>query len=187
MVSSLAISTLVGVNEDFELKELIDEKLLYKLDTLDFNKGCYKRYAEMYQGGVAALKKENRDDNLDWMSQSANSFREIIYVLKRSLDYEKEINEMLSDLFSKSSVKNEVGNNVKYLNGIYTFFTDLTHHFSKITPTDGSYQIAKKYSLKVDKDYILTIENYLKVIRYYKLYLEKLALTSIELHKKIKV
>ncbi len=69
--------------EDVELTELIDRDLISKLDSIKASGNLSKKYSEIYSGGVYALKARNRRENPDWMSQSANSFREILYILKK--------------------------------------------------------------------------------------------------------
>ena len=94
-------------SEDIELTGLLDEVLISKLDSLKTNGNLYKKYSEIYIGGIYALKTKNRTENPDWMSQSANSFREILYVLKQK--EAKDLKEILQDYLNKTLTKKKGG------------------------------------------------------------------------------
>ena len=117
-------------SEDVELTELVDDELISKLDSLKSGGNAYKKYSEIYSGGVFALRARNRAENPDWMSQSANSFREILYVLKQK--EAKDLKEILQDYLGKSLTKKEAEKYKEYLNNLYALFSDLTHHFSAV-------------------------------------------------------
>lgn len=168
-------------SEDIELLELLDQTLISKLDSLKANGKLDKKYSEIYSGGVYALRGKNRRENPDWMSQSANSFREILYILQKIED--KEMKELLNDYFAKSLTPKQINEYKSYLANLYKLFNDLTHHFSKVQDvTTQKYLINKNLEIGINP---LTKEDYFQAIKFYKEYLKLLVTTALEMHKKI--
>ena len=172
------LAPLLAKDDDVEISEFIDQEIISKLDNLENNGNFYKKYSEIYLGGVYALNSKNRKDNPDWMSQSANSFREIIYLLTNNNKI--ELQKLLSDYLGKSFTKKETKKYKEYINNLYSFFSDLTHHFSN--PDKEEYQINKNF--KIGKN-SLTKNTYFDAVRLYKEYLKLLIITAIDVHKKI--
>ena len=167
--------------EDVELTELIDEELVSKLDSIRATGNLLKKYSEIYTGGVYALRAKNRRENPDWMSQSANSFREILYVLQQKES--KELKEVLQEYLNKSLTKKEVEKYKEYLNNLYCLFSDLTHHLSGVADLKNTtYLISKGQEIKADG---ITKEKYFVAIKLYKQFLKLLVITALEIHKKI--
>jgi hypothetical protein len=168
-------------SEDIELTGLLDEVLISKLDSLKTNGNHYKKYSEIYIGGVYALKTKNRIENPDWMSQSANSFREILYVLKQK--EAKDLKEILQDYLGKSLTKKEVERYKEYLNNLYALFSDLTHHFSTVLDLSvKTYLINKGLEIRADR---ISKEDYFNAIKLYKEFLKLLVTTALDIHNKI--
>ena len=167
--------------EDIELRDFDDETLITKLDSLKTNGKLDKKYSEIYQGGVYALRAQNCRENLDWMSQSANSFREILFILQKTESGELE--KILNDYFSKSLTPQEVNEYRSYLARLYQLLNDLTHHFSEVKDkTTEKYLIDKTLEIGINP---LTKENYFKALKLYKEYLKLLVATALDMHKKI--
>ena len=167
--------------EDVELTGLIDDELIAKLDSLKRGGNIYKKYSEIYRGGIYALRARSRADNPDWMSQSANSFREILYVLKQK--EAKDLKEILQDYLGKSLTKKEVERYKEYLNNLYALFSDLTHHFSTVPDLSlKTYQINKNLEIKADA---ISKDDYFNAIKLYKEFLKLLVTTALDIHKKI--
>lgn len=167
--------------DDVELIGLIDERLITKLDSLKTPRQLHKKYSEMYAGGVYAIQTHNRLENPDWMSQSANSFREILYILQKTES--KELKKILNEHFAKSLTPQEVNEYGIYLGNLYKLFSDLTHHFSKVLDiTTQKYIIGKNLEIGISP---LSKENYFKAIRQYNEYLKLLVVTALEMHKRI--
>jgi hypothetical protein len=164
---------------DAELSELIDYELLSKLDSLK-SRGINNSLSEIYRGGVISMSKENRRRNPEWMSQSANSFREILYIQKVSNN--KQVSIILAELFKKNHSEEDVKKYKNYLNNLYLFFSDVAHHFSGDSGHSKEYKIGENFSISASK---LNKESYFKTVRLYKQYLKLLVLTAIEIHRKI--
>lgn len=170
-----------GGGEDVELTGLVDDELISKLDSLKNGGKTYKKYSEIYRGGIYALRAKSRADNPDWMSQSANSFREILYVLKQN--EAKDLKEILQDYLGKSLTKKEVERYKEYLNNLYALFSDLTHHFSTVPDLSlKTYQINKNLEIKADA---ISKDDYFNAIKLYKEFLKLLVTTALDIHKKI--
>jgi hypothetical protein len=170
-----------GNEDDIELTELIDDELISKLDSLKVTGSLFKKYSEIYIGGVYALKAQNRKENPDWMSQSANSFREILYILQKIES--KALEKLLNDYFKKSLTQDEINEYRSYLGNLYKLFNDLTHHFSEVPDLSTQvYTINKNVEIRINP---LTKEDYFKAIGFYKEYLKLLVVTALEIHKKI--
>ncbi len=167
---------------DNELIDLLDYELLSKLNSIQ-RQNPYKKYSDIYIGGVAALTKTNRDINPDWMSQSANSFREILFTLRKIED--KALNKVLAHYEKLNFEKEDAKKYKNYLGNLFGFFSDLSHHFSDIKKKQKKdYVIGDNFVISSDS---LTFENYAKVIRLYKEYLKVLVVTSIEIHQQIEL
>lgn len=167
--------------EDIELRDFDDEVLIAKLDSLKTSGKLDKKYSEIYKGGVYALRAKNRRENPDWMSQSANSFREILFILQKIESGELE--KILNDYFAKSLTPQEVNEYRSYLAAIYKLFNDLTHHFSEVPDkSTQKYLVNKNLEIGIDP---LTKENYFNAIRLYKEYLKLLVATALDMHTKI--
>lgn len=165
---------------DNELIDLLDYELLSKLNSIQ-RQNPYRKYSDIYIGGVAALSKTNRIINPDWMSQSANSFREILFTLRKIED--KALNKVLAHYEKLNFEKEDVKKYKDYLSNLFGFFSDLAHHFSDIKKKQKKdYIIGDSFVISSDS---LTFENYVKVIRLYKEYLKVLVVTSIEIHQQI--
>lgn len=166
---------------DIEISDLIDQELISKLDSIKSSGNLYKKYSEIYSGGVYTVNEKNRTENPDWMSQSANSFREIFYVLQNNET--KALQNILGDYLKKSLTDKEVEKYKEYLNNLYSLFTDLTHHFSSITNLDQQiYSINESLVFKASE---LDQDKYFKAIGLYKEYLKLLVTTAVEMHQKI--
>ena len=121
----------------------------------DLEKFCEVRPSILLKGGWYAMQKENRLQNLDWMAQSADSFREIHYGITESksivfklrrllvlsairfLKYKaKSIPKNRKDKIS-DSLKTYIADEAKRqeistaINKVYTAFTKIAHHFNK--------------------------------------------------------
>lgn len=167
--------------EDVELTGLVDDELISKLDSLKGGGNAYKKYSEIYRGGIYALRTKSRIENPDWMSQSANSFREILYVLKQK--EAKDLKEILQDYLGKSLTKKEVERYKAYLNNLYALFSDLTHHFSAVPDLSlKTYQINKNLEIRADA---ISKNDYFNAIKLYKEFLKLLVATALDIHKKI--
>ncbi len=167
--------------EDVELFELSDPQLISKLDSLKTSEHLNKKYSEIYMGGVYALKEKNRRENPDWMAQSANSFREILYILKKT--EAKEVELLLNEHFGKSLTPQEVNEYRSYMTSLYGLFSDLTHHFSGVPDIAlQKYRIDKNLEIGVNP---LTKEDYFAAIKLYKEYLKLFVITALDMHKKI--
>lgn len=167
--------------EDIELRDFNDDVLIAKLDSLKTSGKLDKKYSEIYKGGVYALRAQNRRENPDWMSQSANSFREILYILQKIESGEME--KILNDYFSKSLTPQEVNQYRSYLARLYQLLNDLTHHFSEVQDkATEKYLIDKDLEIGINP---LTKEDYFKAIKLYKEYLKLLVATALDMHKKI--
>jgi hypothetical protein len=166
---------------DVEILDLVDQELVSKLDSLKSNGNIYKKYSEIYSGGIYALTEKSRAENPDWMSQSANSFREILYVLKTIENNDLRI--IIKKYFMRSLTEKEVINYGDYLVNLYSLFTDLTHHFSYVADLGAKiYQIGKGLIIRASE---LDHNTYIKAISLYKEYLKLLVITAIEMHKRI--
>jgi hypothetical protein len=165
-------------DEDVKISEFIDREIISKLDSLENNGNFYKKYSEIYMGGVYALRKVNRQDNPDWMSQSANSFREIFYLLTNKNNI--KIQKILNNLLSKSLTKKEIEKYKKYIESLYSFFSDLTHHF--LDPKREKYLIGENYEIDINN---LDEKTYFTAVKFYKEYLKILIVNAIDIHKKI--
>lgn len=167
--------------EDVELTGLTDLDLSSKLDSLKPAGNLYKKYSEIYTGGIYALKERNRRENPDWMSQSANSFREILYILQKTES--KALEKLLNDYFAKSLTQDEINEYRSYLSNLYKLFNDLAHHFSEVPDLSAQvYLINKNVEIRVNP---LSKESYFRAIGFYKEYLKLLVVTALEIHKKI--
>lgn len=170
-------------SEDIELMGLLDDELTSKLDLLKSGGNTYKKYSEIYQGGIYVLRTKSRSENPDWMSQSANSFREILYVLKQK--EAKDLQVVLRDYLGKSLTRKEVEKYKEYLNNLYAFFTDLTHHFSLVPDLSiKTYLVNKNLEIRADA---ISKEDYFNAINLYKEFLKLLVTTALDIHKKIDV
>jgi len=170
-----------SATEDIELRDFEDQSLVSKLNSLKTNGKLDKKYSEIYRGGVYALRTQNRLENPDWMSQSANSFREILYILQKTESGALE--KILNDYFSKSFTPQEVNEYRSYLARLYQLFNDLTHHFSEVQDkATEKYLIDKNLEIGINP---LTKEDYFKAIKFYKEYLKLLVATALDMHKKI--
>lgn len=166
---------------DIETFDLIDQELISKLDSLKNSDNLYKKYSDIYSGGIYALNAKNRTENPDWMSQSANSFREIFYVLQKN--EAKTLKAILEDYFKKTLTRKEIEKYKEYLNQLYGLFSDLAHHFSSVTNLDEQiYQINGDFVIKASE---LDQNKYFRAIRLYKEYLKLLIITAVEIHQKI--
>ncbi len=165
-----------------EISDLIDRELITKLDLIKSTGTLYKKYSEIYSGGIYALNERSRNENLDWMSQSANSFREIFYVLQKNET--KALKKILAEFLKKSLTKKEVEKYKEYLSNLYSLFSDLTHHFSGITTNldEQIYSINESLVIKANE---LDQDKYFKAVRLYKEYLKLLITTAIEIHQRI--
>jgi len=169
---------------DIEIADLIDLELLSKLDSIKSNGNLYKRYSEIYSGGVYALNAKNRTENSDWMSQSANSFREIFYVLKKN--EAKDLKSVLEDYLKKTITKKEIEKYKRFLESLYNLFTDLTHHFSSVANlAEQVYQVNENLFIKASELDQGDYSNYFKAVRLYKEYLKLMVITAFETHQKI--
>ena len=170
-----------AATEDIELLELTDQRLIFKLDSLKTNGTLSRKYSEIYTGGVYALREQNRRENPDWMAQSANSFREILFILQRTEAKGFEI--LLNDHFAKSLTPQEVNEYRSYMTDLYGLFSDLTHHFSEVPDvTTKKYHIDKTLEIGINP---LSKEDYFSAIKLYKEYLKLLVVTALDMHKKI--
>ncbi|MDD4358301.1 MAG: hypothetical protein PHY30_00620 [Candidatus Pacebacteria bacterium] len=164
---------------DVELIELIDQELIQKLDSLKINKLIHKRYSEIYRGGIYALSLKSQKENPDWMAQSANSFREIIYLLYHdNRDY--EFCELLNYFLERGHGKDKAKKYATYINNLYKFFSTIAHH--SIEPKEEGYQIDNNFKIDLKS---LNKDTYFDAVRYYKKYLKILIVTTIELYQKI--
>ncbi|RPI19197.1 MAG: hypothetical protein EHM58_02450 [Ignavibacteriae bacterium] len=171
------------LNSNIEISDLIDYELLSKLDSIKIQSlhNSHKLFSQIYSGGVAALSDENRKSNPDWMSQSANSFREILYALPKANN--KKLQEVLTEYFNKSHTKEEVQKYKHYLSELYKLFTDIAHHFSgNYNRSERTYKLADGFIVSADN---LDDNTYFEAIRLYKVYLKLMELTAIDIHKKI--
>jgi len=167
--------------EDIELLELTDQNLISKLDSLKTKSTLNRKYSEIYNGGVYALREQNRHENPDWMAQSANSFREILFILQRTESKGFEI--LLNDHLAKSLTPQEVNEHRSYMTDLYGLFSDLTHHFSDVPDvTTKKYRIDKVLEIGINP---LSKEDYFSAIKFYKKYLKLLVVTALDMHKKI--
>jgi hypothetical protein len=167
--------------EDIELAGLVDDELILKLDTLGNGAKVYKKYSEIYRGGIYSLSARSRSDNPDWMSQSANSFREILYVLKEK--EAKDIREILQEYLGKSLTKKEVERYKEYLNSLYDLFTDLAHHFSAVPDLSlRDYRINQNLKIRAEA---ISKKDYFDAVRLYKEFLKLLVATALDIHQKI--
>lgn len=167
--------------EDIELRDFDDQVLITKLDSLKTSGKLDKKYSEIYKGGIYALRARNRRENPDWMSQSANSFREILYILQKIEN--DALEKILNDYFSKSHTPQEVSEYRSYLARLYQLFNDLTHHFSEVQDkATEKYLVDKNLEIGINP---LTKEDYFRAIKLYKEYLKLLVATALDMHKKI--
>jgi hypothetical protein len=164
---------------DTELSDLIDHELLSKLDSLK-NQSIDNSLSEIYQGGVISMSGANRRINPDWMAQSANSFREILYIQR--VRYNKNVFQILDELLKKTHTKDDVEKYKKYSNNLYSLFSDVAHHFSKESSRSKVYEIGENFSIKASE---LNEEIYFEAVRLYKQYLKLLVVTALEIHRKI--
>ena len=170
-------------DEDLEIADLIDSALISKLDSIASNENLYKKYSEIYSGGVYALKKTNRIRNPDWMSQSANSFREIFYVLKSERAESAKLEQVLKKYLQRALTSEEVKKYQGFLQDLYNLFSDLTHHFSGVSNiNEKTYSVSEKFTVRADT---LTEDEYLRAVRFYKEYLKMLVVSAMEMHEKI--
>lgn len=170
-----------SASKDVEITEFIDDGIISKLDLLKHSKDIYKKYSEIYKGGVYALRNQFRTENPDWMSQSANSFREIFYILNNK-DTDN-LEQILNSYLKKSLTQEEVNRYRGYLTDLYIFFTDIAHHFSKVENMETRvYTINESITLKA-KD--LTDKDYLNAVKLLKEYLKILVVSAIDIHAKI--
>lgn len=178
---SLNESVPQGEGEDVELAELVDDELISKLDALKSGVNNYKKYSEIYRGGIYALRAKSRIENPDWMSQSANSFREILYVLQQKED--KKLKETLQAYLGKSLTKKEVEVYKEYLNNLYALFSDLTHHFSAVQDLSlKTYLINKNLEIRANA---INKDDYFNAVKLYKEFLKLLVATALDMHNKI--
>jgi len=162
-----------------QLFSLADYDLYSKLDSIK-PENLRKPFSEIYSGGVAAMTSENRKNNPDWMAQSANSFREILYTLQRVED--KELKKILAEYFGKNYVKDHAEKFKEYLHELYQLFTAIAHHFSEgKKPTKYEYKIAEDLTIKAEVDE----KSYFEAVRLYNHYLKLLVNTAIEIHRRI--
>jgi hypothetical protein len=165
---------------DVESSDLIDYELLSKLDSIK-RQNKYKSFSEIYTGGIVALSKENRKRNPDWMSQSANSFREILYSLPKVEN--KQLQQVLTDYFKRNHTKEDAERYKSYLSELYKFFTDLAHHFSEIDNiSDKTYKVGEGFIINANE---ISVEIYFDAVRLYKNYLKLLVITAVEIHRRI--
>jgi len=128
------------------------EELCRRLDEFhsSFGIGRGSKPSEMLRGALHATRKEYRKNNPDWMSQAANSIREIFYSIDGSLDsYFEDFGSIYPDGDFGAS---EVG---YYKN----FFEQITHH---------NFESAGTYSLigGSDSDPVkVTPDKFLKAVR----------------------
>ena len=170
-----------SASKDVEITEFIDDGIISKLDLLKHSKDIYKKYSEIYKGGVYALKNQFRIENPDWMSQSANSFREIFYILNNK-DTDS-LEQILNSYLKKSLTQDEVNRYRGYLTDLYGFFTDIAHHFSKVENMETRvYTINESITLKAKE---FTEKDYLNAVKLLKEYLKILVVSAIDIHAKI--
>lgn len=169
------------LSKDVEITEFIDSGIISKLDLLKHSKDLYKKYSEIYKGGVYALRNQFRTENPDWMSQSANSFREIFYILNnKDTDC---LEQILNSYLKKSLTQEEVNRYRGYLTDLYKFFTDIAHHFSTVEDMETRvYTINESITLKAKE---LTDKDYLNAVKLLKEYLKILVVSAIDIHAKI--
>lgn len=168
------------ISFDIEISDLIDDELLSKLNFLE-KESKYKHFSKIYVGGVAALSRQNREINPDWMSQSANSFREILYIPRKVKN--KHLQQILTDYFGKNYTKEETEKYKSYLNVLYSLFSDIAHHFSGVTNvSEKCYEISEGFIIRANN---LNKDTYFEAIRLYKQYLKLLVLTAIDMHRRI--
>jgi hypothetical protein len=170
-----AISSNIG--QDNELLEFRDYELMSKLDSLKGNNSHIK-YSDIYLGGIQALRENNRINNPDWMAQSANSFREILYIFSSN----KEKLRIVDNHYEKYFTKEESEKYSKYIKTLYGLFTDIAHHFCSRNNLDKTIKINENFAINL-KD--LNEESYFEIIRLYKQYLNLLIATAVEIHERI--
>ena len=123
---SLILSPIMLNSELSKICQLVDDfyKKSYPTEHKD------QKISNLIKGAFYAARPECRS-NPDWMSQSANSAREVLYPLLRSSDHTNN----LIKLFNKYTINQD--NQIKdedfvftflRLNDIYKKLTDITHH-----------------------------------------------------------
>ncbi len=115
--------------DDVEVSEYIDQEIVLKLDKLENSSALYIKYSQIYAGGVCALREKFRRENPDWMSQSANSFREIFYLLTHN--NKVELQKLLNRYLGRSFTKKELEKYKNYINNLYSFFSECYSPFFK--------------------------------------------------------
>lgn|GEM_PF-3003465 len=107
-------------------QEFISERLDKLFDQYDIPFSARK----LYSGGLFAMQNNLRG-NPDWMSQSANSFREIFYHIWHKSNHNKlpkGTDKKLASLELFGSRKTEI-KDLRKLASIFQDFTDISHHY----------------------------------------------------------
>ncbi|HMR55472.1 MAG TPA: hypothetical protein PKD34_02675 [Candidatus Doudnabacteria bacterium] len=98
-----------------------EEELCQKLDELHSNYNLKVKPSDMFRGAIFTMRSELRS-NPDWMAQSANSLREILYPFSHDGIPNKE--EALRQ-FGSVRVDTELGDE---LGRVFGTLTELAHH-----------------------------------------------------------
>ncbi len=159
-----------------ELGKLLDK--IYKKENID-----KLEPSKILLGALYTMKKENRENNPDWVSQSANSLREILYPY-----YSGKYKNILY-LFRKYTIDKNLSKKIKSkdfikvffrINHLYMIFQDLTHHL--VTPKVKNLEkLNKNPSPELFERWVREFVNYLfKAIKFQQLFIHNLIDTILE-------
>lgn len=111
------------------------EELCRRLDDLHNQHGLKANPSNMFRGAIYAARAECRS-NADWISQAANSLREILYPLwSRQV---KSVSEKEAAALKKYGAVLVDARDIEELNRVYGKLNDLAHHGSASRVVDFS-------------------------------------------------
>jgi len=124
------------------------QELCSKMDDFHVQYGLRAKPSDMFCGALFVMKTEFRS-NPDWMAQSANSLREILYpVWSRDVVAVSEKKDGAFKKFGSVRMSDELKNEI---DRVYGFLNDITHHgcnprfitdFAAFTPADFDILVA---------------------------------------------
>lgn len=111
------------------------EELCRRLDDLHNQHGLKASPSDMFRGAIYAARSECRS-NTDWISQAANSLREILYPFwSRQVT---SVSEKKVDAFKKYGSVYVDANDIDELSRVYGALNDVAHHGSESRVVDFS-------------------------------------------------